>query len=414
VLLVGPDVYNGLGSLDVVTGGDGRPVGVVKLSVPVVGSQQVNELAATMNGTTTDGKAFTRLPTSCATASSTATVETTELNPGAGASSFDPIGCPALSYAPSLSAVEVTSDSSGGAELVVSISQPNSATEAAAKALDVDMPPSLVPNVDPAAACLTGTSCTIGTATGTSPLMPDSYLSAGTVTLGGFGSAPTVTVSFPEPVALSITGTVNVATGVVTFPNLPDLPLSTLRVAITGAPGGKVLHTTCVPDDVVARFTPQNGGAVVTSARPIVYHGCKPASKPPPPPPPPARLRIAIRSSRVLVDHRRANVTLACSGGAAGSTCRGTLSLTYRKRIVRRVHHHRKVIHKTIVLAHTRYAVESGHTKPVAPQLTAAGLRLLAHTDDGRLRARATATLSSGATAHRAIVLQSEPPPKSS
>lgn len=412
VVLVGPDVYTGLGSLDIISGVDGRPFGVVKIGVPVVRSEQVDRLVATMHSTTVDGRPFTRLPTSCATASSSATVETAEANSGAGSDSFDPTGCSALSYAPSLTAVDVTGDAgSSGVELVLAISQPNAATESAMQAVEVDLPPSLVPLVGPAAsACLTGTPCAIGTATATSWLMPDSYLSSGTVTLGGTGAAPTVTVTFPEPVALSIAGTVDVARGVVTFPNVPDLPLTTLRVAITGTPAGKVLATTtCGPADVVARFTPQSGGATVTSARPIVYRSCK-RSEPPLPRP---RLRVSILSRRTTVDGRRARVTLACRGGAAGSTCRGTLSLTRRKRIVRHAHHRRTVTHRTIVLARTGYAVESGQTQPVALRLTDAGLRLLAHADEGRLRVRATATVSGGSTARRAIVVEHKAPPRS-
>jgi hypothetical protein len=407
IVLVGPDVYSGLGSLDIVPGVDGRSIGLVKIGVPVVRSEQIDHLVATMNSTTTDGRPFTRLPTSCATASSSATVETAEANTGSGSDSFDPTGCSALSYTPALTAAEVTGDAgAGGVELVLSISQPNAATESATKAVAVDLPPRLVPLAGPAAsACLTGTPCAIGTATATSWLMPDSYLSSGTVTLGGTGAAPTVTVTFPEPVALSIAGTVDVANGLVTFPNVPDLPLSTLRLAITGTPAAKVLATTtCAPADVVARFTPQSGGATVTSVQPIVYHGCTTSG----PPPPPARLQVSIRGRRATVRGRRTSVTLACEGGAAGSACRGTLSLTRRQRIVRRAHHRRIVIHRTIVLARVRYTVASGHSRPVGVRLTDAGVGLLSRAD-GRLRVRATATLRGGTTAHRAIAVRRTP-----
>jgi hypothetical protein len=410
VVLDGSTVYAGLGSLDIVAGVDGRPFGIVKIGVPVVRSEQVERLVATMNATTTDGKPFTRLPTSCATASSSATVETAEASTGSGSDSFVPSGCSALGYAPALTAVEAIGDAgAGGIDLVLSIAQPNAATESAAKAVEIDLPPSVVPIAGSAGSCLTGTPCTIGTATATSWLMPDSYLSGGTVTLGGTGAAPTVTVAFPEPVALSIAGTVDVANGAVTFPNVPDLPLSTLRVAITGTPAGKVMATTtCAPADVVARFTPQSGGAAVTSARPIVYQGCTTRSEPPPPPPS-ARPQVSIRSRRATVKRRRTSVTLACRGGAEGGACRGTLSLTRRKRIVRRAHQRPTVTYRTIVLARARYTVASGRSRRVALRLTDAGLRLLVRDDDGRMRARARATLRGGPTAHRVIVVQRAP-----
>ena len=126
-----------------------------------------------MHATTTDGKAFTRLPSSCSTASSTVTAETQEGSLGAGADSFVPTGCSLLSYAPALSAVQVIKDSGdSGARLIASFSQPNAATESATRALKLGWPSSLTPIAAPVGPCLTGTPCTIGTATGTSPLAP--------------------------------------------------------------------------------------------------------------------------------------------------------------------------------------------------------------------------------------------------
>jgi hypothetical protein len=404
VVLVGASVYTGTGTLDVVTGAGGQPVGKVDVSIPVVGSQQVNEISATMNDTTTDGRAFTRLPTSCSTATSSASVETEEASTGSGTDSFLPTGCSALGYAPSLSAVQVIRNAhDSGAELIATLLQSNAMAQSATKALELAWPPSLSPFARLAGACLNGTPCKIGTAKASSPLAPPSYLGNGTVTLGGTTAAPTLTVAFPAPLPLSIVGTVDLAASKVTFSNAPDLSLSALTVDITGPSGGKALSTTCAPGDVVAKFTPQSGGATVTSARPIVYWGC-------PPPPSPHKLKIAIRYGRSLAIHRRARVQLACSGGVAGSACRGRLSLTVRKRIVRRVHHRRKVIHRTIVLAHARYTVASGETQTVALPLTDAGLRLLERSNDHHLRVRATATVSGGAAVHRAIVVRLQPP----
>ena len=408
----GGNVYTGVGTLDVVTVG-GQPLGVVTLGVPVVAGEQVFELRATMNATTADGRLFTRLPTSCATATSGVSVETQEANPGTGSDSFVPTGCAALGYAPSLSSVQVIKDpNDSGAELIASLSQPNVSTESATGALELDWPSSLSPIVGPVAACLSGTPCTIGTATATSPLAPPSYLSGGTVVLGGSAHAPTLTVAFPSPVRLSIVGAIDPASGTVTFPVVPDVPLSALTVDIAGPAGARALSTTCAPGALTARFTPQSGGATVTSAQQIAYRGC-PRSRTRPPPPPP-RLKAAIRSSRALVVHRRAPATLACSGGPAGSVCRGTLSLTVRERIVVRVHRRRRVLQRTVVLASARYAIASGRTRTVSLPLTAAGLRLLARTRGHRLHVRATASVRGGATVHRTIVVRLEPPTRSS
>jgi len=405
--------YTGTGTLDVVTGAGGQPVGKVDVGIPVVPNEQVDEISATMHGTTTDGRAFTRLPTSCATATSSASVDTQEAGAaaGSGSSSFVPTGCVALGYAPSLSAVQVIRDpGDSGAELVATLSQPNAATESATRALELDWPASLSPFASLGSACLTGTPCKIGTATATSPLAPPSYLSNGTVTLGGSAAAPTLTVAFAGPAPLTLTGAVNLASSTITFPNAPDVPLSAMTVDITGTPGGRALSTSCAASDLVAKFTPQSGGAAVVSARPIAYRGCPvPKGSPPPKPKP---LKVAIRSGRTVVTHRRAKLELACSGRVAGSACRGTLSLTYRKRIVRRIHRRRRVTYRTIVLGRAGYAVASGRTRTVTLSLTAAGVELLEHSSHRRLRVRGTATVRGGIGTHRTIVVQLAPPPR--
>jgi len=125
-------------------------------------------------------------------------------------------------------------------------------------------------------------------------------------------------------------------------------------------------------------------------------------------------LRVSIRSGRSLVVHGHAKVRLACSGGVVGSTCKGRLSLTFRQRIVRRVHRHGRVIQRTIVLASARYTVPSGRTRTVRLRLSHAGMRLLERRRDRRLRVRATATVSGGTAVHGAIVVRLAPPPRSS
>lgn len=407
VIVVAGTSYTGLGTLDVVSDAGGQPVGEVKLDVPVVDGEQVGELSATMNGTTADGRPFTRLPTTCSTATSTASVETARGSTGSGSDSFLPTGCLPLGYAPALAAAQaIKEQGDDGVELVASLSQPNAMTESATKALALRWPPSLVPDAAVVAPCLTGTPCTIGTATGTSPLAPPTYLSGGTVTLGGSAQAPTLTVAFPAPIPLSLTGAIDLANRTVTFPTLPDLPLSGLTVDITGPAGAKVLATTCAAGDVAASFTPQSGGATVASAKPIAYRGC-PSGRPRPRPNPAPR--IAIRSRRALVVDGSAGIELACGGGAAGSVCRGRLSLTKRTLVVRRVHGHRRAIHRTVIVARVRYAVPRGQTRTVKVTLTDAGMRLLERSRDRRLRMSGTATVRGGAAAHRSIALRLAP-----
>jgi hypothetical protein len=410
VVRAGGNAYTGVGTLDVISVG-GQPVGEVKLGVPLVNNEQVDELRATMSATTADGRPFTRVPTSCSTATSTVSVETKEFDVGSGSDSFDPTGCSAMGYAPALSAVQAIKDpNDDGVELIASLSQPNAMTESATKALELHWPPGLVPDAAAVATCLSGTPCTIGTATATSWLAPPAYLSSGTVTLGGTPSAPTLTVAWPAPVPLSITGAIDVVNRTVRFPNVPDLPLGGLTIDISGPAGAKVLATTCAPGDAVATFTPQSGGATVTSTQPVAYRGCPGVRpRPRPKPPRPTPLRISIRNRGMFVFDARANIRLACTGGSAGDVCRGSVSLTRHQRIVRRVRGRRTVVHRTVLVARARYAIERGQTETDTPPLTAAGLRLLEHARHHRLRVRATATLRGGVTAHRTMRLELSP-----
>ena len=120
-----------------------------------------------------------------------------------------------------------------------------------------------------------------------------------------------------------------------------------------------------------------------------------------------APLAVALRTGRAFVSHARAKVSIACSGGAAGAVCTGRLSLTVRRRVVRHIHHRRKVSFKTIVLARAaNYSVASGRAEVVALRLTAAGLRLLRRAPHHRLPVRAATTLAGGNGASSAIVLQ--------
>lgn len=117
-----------------------------------------------------------------------------------------------------------------------------------------------------------------------------------------------------------------------------------------------------------------------------------------------AHLRVQIRSRHAVVSHGRAKIKLACSG-TARHFCHGELKLTVRERVVTHVHHHRRVTHHTIVLAHRRYRLEARHTEALTVHLTRAARRLLKHARHHRLRARARATVTGGRAASRTITL---------
>ncbi len=125
----------------------------------------------------------------------------------------------------------------------------------------------------------------------------------------------------------------------------------------------------------------------------VAYTVDAPAPVPPvePPGPPPVvespipPLAAAIRTARAVVAHGRVEVMLSCSGGAPGSACAGTLSLSS---------------------ARTHYRVGSGKTRPVAVRLGATTLRRLGSAPDRTLRVRATATAVDSQSTSRVLVLR--------
>jgi hypothetical protein len=272
---LGAVVLTGTGALDIADNAAGQPVGEISnLTVPLVPAVQVTAIHVMLNATTSNGKAFTRLPTSCSVATSSVAVTTYEGHAGANTSSFTPTGCAALAYHPTVAARVIKDAGDNGAEIITSTAQPNAATESATKALELDVPASLSPNTSADVSCLTGSPCTVGKATATSPLLPNADLSNAAVKLGGSPLAPTLTVAFPAPVPFSITGSINLVTNVVTFPDVPDVPLSSLVVDITGTKAGKAFITSCTPSSIGAKFTPQDGNATLTVSSPIAFQGC--------------------------------------------------------------------------------------------------------------------------------------------
>jgi hypothetical protein len=119
-----------------------------------------------------------------------------------------------------------------------------------------------------------------------------------------------------------------------------------------------------------------------------------------------APLQVSIKTGKATVSAGKTAVTLSCAGGAAGASCRGKLSLTIRKRVVRVSHHHRKVTFVTVTLASVRYSLPSGARKTFTLHLSGAGTKALNTASGHRLSVLATATLTGGKAATHTITLQ--------
>ena len=143
--------------------------------------------------------------------------------------------------------------------------------EAASSATTLRLPwPTLSPNQ--ASLSLLGTSTPVGTAAVATPLLPQPL--RGLVYFSGQPFAPTLTIRFPPPAAMTLTGSVDLNNHTVTFPATPDVPQTSLTVTLYG--GSKaLLGAWCAhPAGVLGgTFTGENG-AVVGVSRQLTVGGC--------------------------------------------------------------------------------------------------------------------------------------------
>jgi hypothetical protein len=222
-----------------------------------------------------------RLPTSCPTPAANVTVTADSVQSTTAQSATSPLnvtGCSGLPYAPVLSASVVKDAKDAGGELDLGITQ--AADESANQTITLGLGKAVTPNVGADVPCLTGSGagCTVGTATATSPLVPSIALANGSVTLSGTATLPKISVVFPAPFALTINGTVNLTNNSVTFSSVPDLPLTSLELTVTGPNGQKAFNVaSCAPANVAGSFTDQ-GGTTATSSAAIKFVAC--AAKP--------------------------------------------------------------------------------------------------------------------------------------
>jgi hypothetical protein len=208
-----------------------------------------------------------RMPSSCPSPAADVTM-TAVSQAGTSATATAPLtvtGCSGLPYAPTLAVSEAKDATDDGATLGLETTQ--AANEAASKAIVLKLPSDLGVNLAADGRCLTraGRGCVVGTATATSPLAPMKL--TGTVTLGRSEMGPAITVSFPAPFAITLLGDVNLTTGTVTINHVPDVPLTDLKLTITGANGHKAFTTSCTPSRTTGTFTSQSGVTKIVSAK---------------------------------------------------------------------------------------------------------------------------------------------------
>jgi hypothetical protein len=281
-------VGTGAGALGLAVVG-GKPVGELSVfnlpnnidSIPI----QIDSLTLTINGKTSAGTPFTRLPTSCSPATTTISVDTYSATAdGSGADTFTPTGCSSLSYAPTLSATVVKDPGDSGAAVTTVVSQPHALTEAASEATTLSIPTSLLtpnpglillecPNADPATCPATST---VGSVTAHTPLLAGA-LTGRIVAVQGSRGFPSLTIVLTKPIQVELPAKTSLSSNVVvtTFASLPDIPLTTLAVSLTGGRHA-AFETSCKPNNgsIAGAFTGQNGAHIAAAAH-VTIAGCK-------------------------------------------------------------------------------------------------------------------------------------------
>jgi hypothetical protein len=279
---------NASGPVDVVTSATGQPqlqLHVNNLPNSVSGADivvnsinlTINGKAADANGVADNGAAFVRLPTNCSAATTTLSVDTYDpATTGTGSDAFTPTSCSSLAYAPKLSGTATKDPSDSGVTVVTDLTQ--AAGEAASQTATLGIPSNLLqPNVSAAVSqiCPTADGCThpMGTATATTPLLSSPL--NGTVYVTGSLGSPALTIVFPAPFAFSLSGAISISGSTVSFTNVPDVPLSDLKVTLPGNGGNGLFESNCSATSGTATgsFTGQNGASAQSNA-PISLTGC--------------------------------------------------------------------------------------------------------------------------------------------
>ncbi len=273
--LVGIDIVTDLPGTPVTHAGAAlvqTPAGVqtaLSLDLSSLGGEAkfVTSMSVTVNGTL-KSKPFTRMPSNCSPGHSTLTIvytkrtETTKASPD-----FAPKGCSSLPYAPKMSGSLVKDAHDDGVLATTVVTQ--AANEAASRQTRLQLPfPTTSAN--PAALGVLGKNIPVGSATSASPLL--AHALKGKVYLTGSFAAPTLTIKFPPPATLTLTGTVT-SKGV-TFAHIPDVPVTNLTVSLFGGPKGLLSGDCGKPSGIlIGGFTGQNG-KILTVRRPITMSGC--------------------------------------------------------------------------------------------------------------------------------------------
>jgi hypothetical protein len=235
----------------------------------------IHEISSTFDGL--------RYPTTCPSTAQTFSVAADSYSDPTVKSVSAPLsvtGCSGLSYSPTFAVTATRDAGDRGVSVVTNVTQ--SASEAPSRSVALALPyAQLQPSIAGVQRlCLnlaSGTCTAVGSVTAASPLYPKPL--TGQAYLTGSLTSLTLTLVFPAPFPLTLVGSVNLVSNVTTFTGLPDIPLTSLRVALNGGPSA-LFGTLCKAPSgtATATLTDQNGDKTVKAPADFTIAGCPAAS----------------------------------------------------------------------------------------------------------------------------------------
>ena len=246
------------------------------LNLPIIGEVPTAFISLTEINSTFDRL---RYPASCPATQARLSVSADSYSDPSVHTATAPLavtGCSSLSYSPVFRATATRDSGDRQVRLATTITQ--GAAQAPSRSVSLAFPQAtLGPNLQSIRAlCLnlaSGMCATVGSATATSPLYPSAL--TGTAYLTGSSSGLSLTLVFPSPFPLTLTGAVDLARNAATFTGLPDIPLTNLGVNLDGGPEGLFLSTCQAPSGTAtATLTDQNGDKTAKVPAAFTVSGC--------------------------------------------------------------------------------------------------------------------------------------------
>jgi hypothetical protein len=265
---------DGVGATIALTLPDSLPASILPPPIPTLLNGLV-QISITKIASTFDGL---RYPTTCPSSPARLTATADSYQNSSPQTLSQPLavtGCGSLPYNPSFSVSARKDSGDKGVALTTNVTE--TAAMAPSQSVSLAFPTSVLgPNLASLAElCRTLSSgCPqVGSVTAQSSLYPTAL--TGRVFFTGNASGPTLTLVFPAPFPLTLTGTINLVNNSATFTGLPDIPLTSLAVTLNG--GSRALFDTdCATPSgtATAKLVDQNADQTRNVAAKFGVAGC--------------------------------------------------------------------------------------------------------------------------------------------